>query len=229
MHTPTLDYAGRGSCPDTPEGFVEPPAGMLCQIHYPDKTSTSFLYRRDTGGTVQLARIVDNPGTSESKSTVTDLGFDRSGRLASYRSGLGAEVLAAGVRHDSEGVLSTIDYDSAGRVARVSKPAASEGAPRPSYSISYSPEAGRTTVTAAGQQTTTGFTTRYSYDPVTLLPLSTTDSKGRTVQKEWDRATDLPLKTVGQVHCREPGMLPPPRRGPKSLPCGVPCNLSLVQ
>ncbi|MDQ1307151.1 MAG: hypothetical protein QG671_2983, partial [Actinomycetota bacterium] len=193
----TLDYAGRGSCPDTPEGFVEPPAGMLCQIHYPDKTSTSFLYRRDTGGTVQLARIVDNPGTSESKSTVTDLGFDRSGRLASYRSGLGAEVLAAGVRHDSEGVLSTIDYDSAGRVARVSKPAASEGAPRPSYSISYSPEAGRTTVTAAGQQTTTGFTTRYTFDPVTLLPLSTTDSKGRTVQKEWDRATDLPLKTVG--------------------------------
>jgi RHS repeat-associated protein len=87
-----FDYnqTGLGSCPSVPGGFGEVPEGMLCQIRYPDTTTTQFLYTLSAPGVRGglLTRIVDPGGE------VTDFGWDTRGRLVSVRDPLQADWVA---------------------------------------------------------------------------------------------------------------------------------------
>lgn len=183
-----VQYQGSGHCPDVPNGFTES-SGGLCAITYPDGSSTDFFYLQGSDGNPILARVVDYPDTHDSKSSVTDIGYDQASRIVALRSPVAADAQASGVRTDGQQLLTTVGYDPQGRVSSVVKPAALAGSPQPSYSIVYSP--GQTSVIS---QTSIGKdTAKYTYDPTTLLPLKTIDDNGKQTVTTWNTAQDLKL------------------------------------
>ena len=194
-----IHYAGSGACPKPPSGFVDTPKGMLCSITYPDESSTSFFYLTDAANNPLLARIVDYPDTQDSKASVTDIGYDQAPRIVSIRQPLAASAQASGARSDAAQLLTTVSYDASGRAQTITKPAATAGAVTPAYTISYSPNQGQATVTNAGPKTRTGYSAKYTYDTKTLLPLSTTDSRGLTTKQTWNSSADLLLTSIDQA------------------------------
>jgi YD repeat-containing protein len=160
-----FDYnqTGLGSCPSLPPGgnFGNVPPNMLCQIRYPDATTTQFLYT--TGGL--LTRIVDPGGE------VTDLGYDTLGRLVTLRDPLQADWVAAGTGRDTDTARTLIAYvgDSEDRVASVTL-AAPDGVtatarPLTSFVYTAAPGAeGSTRVTVAGLDHQAGVDRIAAYD-----------------------------------------------------------------
>jgi RHS repeat-associated protein len=170
----TLAYGGE-ACPGTaPPGFdAQAPAGMACQVSYWDGTATKLWY---VGG--RLGRIEDPGGE------VTDFAYDAAGRLAKVRDPLGADAVAAGVRADDDTTRSLVAYDGTGRVAAVTLPEPSAGAPRPAHSYRYvSP--GETQVDVAGLAQPSGYGRKVTYDATGRL-LTDTDATAVATSKTWD-------------------------------------------
>lgn len=199
--TVDLTYEDTGTCPSPPDGFISAPTGLLCQVTYPDGSTTNLHYLAGSNNQPLLGRIVDYPDTSDSVARVTDYGYDQSNRMISNRAPMAANVQQAGTRTDTAALISSVTYDSAGRVATVTKPAASAGDPQPSYTITYNPANGQATVAynpANGQPpaTTTGYVSNYTYDQATMLQLTATDSTGATSTKTWNTSIDQLQTTV---------------------------------
>lgn len=194
-----LIYQGQGECGDASNapGLVAVPDGDLCAIRYPDGSSSRIDYVAGANGSPQIGRMVDYPDTSDSKPQVTDIGWDSAGRIVSVRGSAAANALASGIRNDPDNVVTSIGYDAAGRVASVTSPSAQAGQLRPIIDISY--ESGRTTLTQPqAPRTTSGFLIRHTYDPLTLLSQSITDTSGHTTTTTWDTSKDQKLTESDQ-------------------------------
>ncbi|MCE9623255.1 MAG: hypothetical protein K8R99_13010 [Actinomycetia bacterium] len=126
---------------DTAGGFAAVPSGMLCQINYPDGSSTKLFYISDGQGSVQLARV-QNPGDATLGYPTLDFGYSQvsmpapSGGtytvplLSSVRDPLVNDAIAAGLISASTDYVTAIAYDSNGRVLSVT-------APKPSASATF--------------------------------------------------------------------------------------------
>lgn len=148
----TLSYSGEqlnGSdvtCPSV-SGGATPPTGMLCQVSFPDGTTTNLYYNSNG----ELAEVL-NPGGS-----TTLFGYDADNRLDDIRDALANDYVTVGQPGSSQcGVGSTncpfdtqISYDGAGRVASVTQPAPTYGAARPGRTYSYTNSAGGGTTDVA--------------------------------------------------------------------------------
>lgn len=186
-----MQYQGSGNCPSVPDGFVDPANGMLCAITYPDGSTMGFYYVADSAGNQYLARSVDYVGAQEGKASVTDFGYDASGRIVSVREPIAANAQASGVRSDTSALLTTVAYDSAGRVQSVTKPAAQSGQLQPTVSFVYEPNLGITEMRSNGPTTPGGYDARLTYDTNRLNPLTTVDGFGGKVSDTWVAGTDL--------------------------------------
>ncbi|MEQ1872242.1 MAG: PA14 domain-containing protein [Ilumatobacteraceae bacterium] len=123
---------GAGSCPSA-GGFVAPLAGMLCQITYPDGSTTKLFFVADGLGSVQLSRI-ENPGDATLGHPTLDLGYTLvsmpapSGGtysvplLSTVRDPLVNDAIAAGQISASGDYLTSIAYDGNGRASSVTAP-----------------------------------------------------------------------------------------------------------
>ena len=188
-----LRYSPDPACPPPPVGFdAVPPSSMLCQVSYWDGTATMVFY---VAG--QLARIED-PGA-----VVTDFGYS-AGVVASVRSPLAADAIAAGVRADDATATTAIAYDAFGRVASVTLPAPLPGAARPAHSIVYVQSTsapggsgpplaavGETIVHIAGQAEPHGYARRVRFDTDGRL-LTDDDARARRTTRTWAK-DDKPL------------------------------------
>jgi RHS repeat-associated protein len=119
-------YSPDPACPSSPPpGFdAAAPASMLCSVTYPDGTITKLWY---VAG--QFARLED-PGA-----VITDFAYS-GGLLTEIRTPLAADAIAAGVRADDATARTVIGYQN-GRVASVTLPAPTPGAPRPEHTYQY--------------------------------------------------------------------------------------------
>jgi hypothetical protein len=117
----------------TSSSLEAPPIGLLCQISYPDSTTSQLYY--DLNG--QLAELID-PGN-----VITNFGYTSvAGQfmLSTIRNSLANDWIAA----DNAGVITsavatTISYDTVGRVSSVVLPSPNGGtAARPEKDYSYS-------------------------------------------------------------------------------------------
>ena len=118
-------YAGSGDCAAPAAGFVAAPGGMLCQVSDWAGHVTSLSYVAVAGG-VQIGRITGRADRGQN-AEITDLGWDRAGRIAATRQPLAAAAVAAGVveglgQQDAR-ALTQLFYDSSGRVIRITAPA----------------------------------------------------------------------------------------------------------
>jgi RHS repeat-associated protein len=123
-----------GACkPPVSDSFNQsPPVGMLCQIGYPDGTTTQLYYDLNN----QLAQIVD-PGDE-----VTNFGYTKVNNqflLSTIRNSLANDWLAADVTRPRDAPVTTdIAYDKSGRATTVTLPAPDGAtAARPSKTFSY--------------------------------------------------------------------------------------------
>ena len=114
LHVDLLYAVGPQGCAPNP-GAVQP-AGMLCQVTYPDGSMTLPVYNANG----QLTQIQD-PGNE-----ITDFAYGTNGLLAKVRSSLAADMIGAGQRVDNDSARTLINYDSSPlpRVSDVSAPAA---------------------------------------------------------------------------------------------------------
>jgi len=184
----TANGTGSGVCaqPSGTSGVLEaPPIGYLCQISYPDSSTTQLYY--DING--QLAEVVQ-PGAAISY-------FQYAGsRLTSIRDPLAADWIAA----QGSGFLpsanqqTTIGYDSSGRAASVTLPSPTGNAAtaRPEKDYAYS--SGSATVTAKPQSSPTRSVT---FDSV-LRELTDSTARGVTTTNTWDNHDDLLTSINGQ-------------------------------
>jgi RHS repeat-associated protein len=175
-----LWYSGDSTCATPPTGFVSAPANNLCAVTTSDGQRTDFYYANDAGSPAvpRLARIV-RPGTNQ-----TDFGYETSsGRLASIRDSLANDAIVAGVRAQNTAETTDITYDTLGRVASVTAPAATVGATRLNRTYDYTP--GATKLHLSGNAEPNGFSRKITYD-ATLRTLTDTDAANLTSTNEWD-------------------------------------------
>ncbi|RUQ10137.1 PA14 domain-containing protein [Curtobacterium sp. HSID17257] len=162
-------------------------AGMLCQILYPDGTTTQLYY--DTTG--QLARVVD-PGNE-----VTDFGYTRGSTNGTYllstiRNSLTNDWLAADTSRDPAGPVTTdIRYDGKNRATSVTLPAPDgvSSASRPQKTYTYGEEdAARNRTSAvdvAGITVPNGHASTVTMDAA-LRQTSATSASGLTSSTVWN-------------------------------------------
>lgn len=193
-------YAGETGCPsgsDVPAGFLAAANGMLCAIKYPaDDNETWFFYNE--GG--QLARIVDYPKTQDDVPSVTDFGYDGSGRIIAIREPQAANALASGQRTDPANVQTTISYNDQGQVSAVAKPTALASDPQVVYTLAYNwpnpgDPSGQTTVTN-NNPNLNSYLRQITYDASTFLQLQSVDSEGQASSNTWNTAADLRTSSV---------------------------------
>ncbi|OIH94366.1 PA14 domain-containing protein [Curtobacterium sp. MCBA15_001] len=162
-------------------------AGMLCQILYPDGTTTQLFY--DTTG--QLARVVD-PGNE-----VTDFGYTRSSASGTYllstiRNSLTNDWLAADTSRDAAGPVTTdIRYDASDRAVSVTLPAPDgvSSASRPQKTYTYGdPDTNgnrSSAVDVAGITVPNGHASTVTMDAA-LRQTSATSASGLTSSTVWN-------------------------------------------
>jgi len=111
--TATLSYAGTSDCESSTwsGGWAKVPAGMLCEIAYPDGTSTQLGYVAGVAGAAQMG-LVKDPGE-----VATTLGWDSRGRLVAVRDAFANRV--ALVDPVAKDVVTELSYDSSGRAKSV--------------------------------------------------------------------------------------------------------------
>ena len=187
----TFQYGG-GDCPKVVDGFVAAPIGMLCGVSFWDGSTSSIGYVRTPTGETSIGRLVDNPEAAGNGAAVTDLAYDRIGRVARIRSSLVAAAIAAGVVEDEAQYLTEISYDEQGRVVGVVDSAPSAGAVRSAHTYDHS--SNRSTTVIDANRNVRLVTD--DFDPSTFLVTSSTDSYGLTSTNEWDYATGNLLKAV---------------------------------
>lgn len=125
----TYTYQGLGACPTSYGGitYETPRTGMLCEITYPDATTTSLYYRANGGGEPVLERIVD-PGAEiyDIGYTNINLGTYTVPMITKFRDPLVNDLIAlAGSGVDNTDNYQTlITYDSKGRATTVTGPKA---------------------------------------------------------------------------------------------------------
>jgi RHS repeat-associated protein len=195
-----FDYnTGPGECPTPPPGFGDVPEGMLCQIRYPDTTTTQILYTASAPGVRGglLARIVDPGGE------VTDFGWDGRARLVTVRDPLQADWVVAGTGRDTDAARTLIAYvsDTEERVASVTL-AAPDGQPatvRPQTSFVYEKGpgvAGWTKVSVAGLDHASGPDRTAVYDAYGRS-MNDTNAYGTTSSTTYAGTTDRVLTSRG--------------------------------
>lgn len=212
----TFTYQGvdNATCPAPPAGYATPPAGMLCQIGYPDGTTTGLYY--NTNG--QVAGIVD-PGNE-----ISLFVYDAAGRLAYVMAPDAADMMTAGV-NGGPGAYTQIAYDTAGRATSVIAPCGNPSDPNTCQGRAYTYAQGATPtangityaddmlVTPAGSHATTvkfdsawretavtsqtGLTSTKTWHPTKDLLQRTTDPWGTTSTTIYDPWTDRSTATYG--------------------------------
>ncbi|WP_216093152.1 PA14 domain-containing protein [Curtobacterium sp. UCD-KPL2560] len=162
-------------------------AGMLCQILYPDGTTTQLYY--DTTG--QLARVVD-PGNE-----VTDFGYTLSSSSGTYllstiRNSLTNDWLAADSSRNAAGPVTTdIRYDGTDRATSVTLPAPDgvTSASRPQKTYGYgAPDTNgnrTSTVDVAGITVPNGHASTVTMDAA-LRQTSAASASGLTSTAVWN-------------------------------------------
>ncbi|SDZ41428.1 PA14 domain-containing protein [Herbiconiux ginsengi] len=173
-----LDYWGTGTTcsPGTGEGT---PEGMLCKITYPDNSVTVLKY--DTND--NLERIID-PGdivTSFGYSAVT-VGAKQYTRLTSIMNPMAWDrVIETSGVSTAAALRTSIGYDTAGKVASVTLPAA-DGATAARLSKTYQYLTNETRVQASG---ITG-NARIAYFDSDLRSIKETSAEGLISQSGWN-------------------------------------------
>lgn len=182
-------------------GTVNSDSGMLCQILYPDGTTSQLYY--DANG--QLAEVVD-PGN---ETTYFGYQVDAGGNylLSAIRSPLANDWLAADISRNVNGPVSTsIVYDSSDRATGVTLPApdgvSAAAAPVKTFTYATSATAttpGTTYVDVAGLTPPTtspanGHGETVTFSP-TLQKLTDTSASGLTSQTVWN-SHDNPLAAI---------------------------------
>jgi RHS repeat-associated protein len=170
-----LYYSGDTQCPSIPTGYGSVPSNMLCAYTTTDGQETDFYY--DTNG--QLARVA-LPG-----SAYTDYGYDTYGRITQMRDKLANDAIAAGQRTNNSAATTEVTYDSIGRVASLTLPAATASATRMQHTYQYFVGESRMHVTGATESN--GFTRKVTYD-AGYRTLADTDISNLTAATEWDAA-----------------------------------------
>jgi len=176
-----------GATPPTGSDAL-PPVQMLCRISYWDGTESRLWYSQG-----RLSRIED-PG-----SEVSDYGYDTTGLLASQRSSLVNDWIAADPtnRASAADVRSEITYDGStgkNKAKTVTAPAPAPGQPRSMKTYRYDPANRQTLLDTAGLTPASGFASKVTYD-ATDRTVSTTDATGKVSAQEWG-PKDLPLSTT---------------------------------
>ncbi len=120
-----FSYAPSAQCAAPAEGFVAPPAGMLCTTRDWAGQTMRFSYVRTADG-VQLGRVSIDEGAG-STAAVLDVGWTPDGLPARLRQPLAAAAVASGVvaglgAQDTR-AMTQVRYDGTGRVASITKPA----------------------------------------------------------------------------------------------------------
>ena len=201
-----LSYGGDSACPGlTPDEvnagtYVEAPDYLLCRVAHMDG-SVSVLRYVTSGGSSQITRIIDdgdgNLLTGSDDQAVWDIAWDSAFRVTSLRDPQTLRQIAAGVLpRDGSGNLVTpsdhvtsISYDSAGRVGSITgvKPDSSHA--RPQVTFGY-PSASVTTVTDGNRSEPNGYTTRWTLD-ARGRQTKVEDRMGRAAYTRWvDADTD---------------------------------------
>lgn len=183
----TLAYGGGTGCPGSgsvPVGLYSARTGMLCQVSDSgwDGTATAFWYN----GNGQLAEVSNSGGQTSS------FAYDGDNRLAGITDPLANDYLADGGQAGTPVACTTgtglsvpptstqVCYDSSGRVARVTQPAPTPGAPRPSRTYTYDPA-------SDGSGTTylqiAGFTPDNNSGPGGTAEWTDYDSQGRVIRQ----------------------------------------------
>jgi RHS repeat-associated protein len=196
------NQAGLGPCPAAPAGFdAAPPAGMLCEIVYPDDTSTRLFYSSGL-----LARISD-PGDETASGvtpapegrSITDLVWS-SGRLTYVYTPPDMDRIAAQDAPESKipaaeripsAELRTEVTWPGPKPTQVTLPTPVVGQPRPAQTITYT-NATTTTVQVAGL---TGNARTVTFDPAGRI-LTDKDAVNRVTSTTWANGTDAVLRTV---------------------------------
>lgn len=180
-----LSYGGDAACPT-----VNPaPAGMLCKAAFWDGTVTTFGYNSNG----QIASVIDPAGQADL------FAYDSDNRLADIRDALGSNYVAAngqtGTAVDcatgTTGLAVTpvdtqICYDSSGRVATITQPAPTPGAPRPARTYTYGSD--HTDMAIAGFTPASGYESRTAFDTQGRI-IQQFDSVGRATTTVWANAT----------------------------------------
>ena len=201
----TLSYGGSGSCANpSAKGLIDTPEGMLCAIAGWDGQVTQVMYAKRAGAPV-VARIVSDAQAGGSGLSQYDIGYDAAGRPDRLRSPLANAAIAAGVLPGigagdagSDAVLTTVDYDGSGRVARITRPSAmlsaTQGSAPDRVSRTYAyPEPGRIVVGMPGRDAPLSQATASAQ---TMLTTKSVDSAGRITETTWNTAAQAPTGGV---------------------------------
>lgn len=206
-------------CPSL-AGFVAPPAGMLCQITYPDSTATKLYYSNDGSGGYVLSRVV-NPGDGTIGTPSVDLGYTQVSvpaqgggtytvpMLSSVRDPLVNDAIASGQISATTDYLTQVTYDSKGRAVSVTAPKASAAATlRQRFTVAYQ-EVGGITVNEsrvmidgldnAGSSTDWDRKVTFDQTARTLIDYQTAnDASTQSMRTEtrWQTLADRPLATI---------------------------------
>lgn len=221
-----------GGCPSL-TGFSTPPDGMLCQIDYPDGTSTRLYYQSG-----QLARISE-PGdeTVPASSTVaapegravTDIGYNSAGYITTIVTPTANDRIAAQAASPSLAQFDAHDdlplrvSWNGRKVSDAVLPAPTPGAAHPTTSIVYGPTnyatGGYTTVQVSG---ITGNARRVDFDAAGRMTKDT-DAAGRETTTQWSPGVDAVLwQTSGgrtSTTVYDPGWHPVDSYGPVPTSC----------
>lgn len=163
--------------------FADAPTGKLCAYKTSDGDTTNIYY--DNNG--NLSRVV-MPGGQ-----VTDYSYDSYGRISAVRDSTANDALAAGIRSNDESILTSLSYDSLGRVHKVVAPAAQNGANRLTHTLKY--KNNHTDISIDGASEPKGYSRRVEYDTL-LRTVADHDLSGKVAKTEWHEAKDIQLSTT---------------------------------
>ncbi len=184
---------GGGSCPKPVAGFVDAPAGMLCQVKFWDGSTTALSYVPMKSGAPSIGRIVDYPEAGGDGAMVTDFSYDDVGHIAKVRSPLVASAAASNVIPiDDPQFWTSATYDADGRVVSMTEPASAPGAVRCVRSYGY--ESIR--FTAAVDSCFGGLVASVVFDPTTFFATILTNSAGQESRRTWDFPSGQLLQEV---------------------------------
>ena len=187
----SLAYAdGTGACASNRwAGWAKVPAGMLCQLTYPDGSSTAVGYVADVAGAAQIGLIKD-PGN-----VGTTLGWDSRGRLVAERGAFANRV--APVDSAAAKVVTSVAYDATGRATtltsalgsaqRLTFPTADERTLK-AWVVDRDRAQTANPVTIRSSVVATGFDISGTswLDPLSWTTLRVADSLGGTTQMKLD-------------------------------------------
>jgi YD repeat-containing protein len=199
-------YAPSSTCAAPAPGFMPAPAGLLCAVRDWAGASTTISYVGTDAGP-QIARISAFSGTGQ-YAQVTDAGYDASGRIVALRQPLAAAAIAAnvvdGLTSSDPRAQTSIEYDTAGRVSRISAPAnlvsgskqtAAQNT-RSSQTFQYTTDRDGLalfTVRQAGTSPPIGYISRSTTNPATMERIRSAGPTGTGTVTTWntaDQATD---------------------------------------